>query len=81
MSLFSSWSRHELPYPDIDECKNPQTNKCEQSTTCFNTIGSYDCPCKVYGNWRNAKKSLILQSGLIREENGNPFACIGENSK
>lgn len=30
---------------DIDECSDPELNKCDRNSKCVNTIGSYKCRC------------------------------------
>ena len=36
-----------FPKLDVDECSDPELNRCSQFADCLNTPGSYECKCLV----------------------------------
>nr|XP_018903909.1 PREDICTED: tolloid-like protein 1 isoform X1 [Bemisia tabaci] len=72
---FRSDSTNEMPgfsaiyVKEMDECAS-RTHKCEQ--TCINTIGGYECACKVGYQLAPDGKHCIEENcgGLINETNG-----------
>ncbi|XP_047947301.1 wall-associated receptor kinase-like 8 [Salvia hispanica] len=47
-----------LSCEDIDECRNLSLNKCQNGTTCVNTVGSF--LCQVQGDGKGAKTKTVI---------------------
>ena len=45
-SFRRSWSIYFIHFPDVDECSSG-LHQCSLNATCTNSIGSYNCRCKL----------------------------------